>query len=260
MIQETGVLLEKRRIRNDIFNLTLELPGIAGLARPGQFVHLLIRNAPGVLLRRPFSIASVNGSELRLLIRIIGTGTRALSETEIGSAFDVIGPLGTGFDLSDATRVLLVAGGIGVAPLLMLQDVLNSDGTEVHFFLGARSREEFPLDDAEISRRRIACATDDGSFGAHGLVSQLFDDWLSTAQNRRDFVVFSCGPAAMMRAVQHICEERSLRHQVSLENRMACGIGICQGCAVRMKAGFRLVCKDGPVFNASDVDWSAFTE
>jgi dihydroorotate dehydrogenase electron transfer subunit len=260
MIQETGVVLDKRRIRSGIFSLTLELPGIAKSARPGQFAHLLLQNTPGVLLRRPFSIASVHGSQLRLLIRIVGTGTRALSDTEIGSAFDVIGPLGSGFNLSKTTHALLVAGGIGVAPLLLLQDVLTAGGAEVHFFLGARSREELPLDDDEIGRRKIACATDDGSFGRHGLISQFLEEWLSAAQEKRDLVIFSCGPAAMLRAVQSICADRSLRHQVSLENRMACGIGICQGCAVRMKAGFRLVCKDGPVFDAAEVDWSAFSE
>lgn len=252
-------MLDKRIIRSGIFNLTLELPGIADRVRPGQFVHLLIRNTPGVLLRRPFSIASVNGSELRLLIRIVGTGTRELSHAKIGSTFDVIGPLGTGFDLTDVNCALMVAGGIGVAPLLLLHDVLTARGAEVHFFLGARSRNEFPLDDDEISRRRIACATDDGSFGARGLVSMLFEEWLATHGDHKAHV-YSCGPAAMMRVVHSICEDRALSHQVSLENRMACGIGVCQGCAVRLKAGFRLVCKDGPVFDASEVDWSVFAK
>lgn len=255
MIQETGVVVHNRRIRPAIFSLTLDLPAIARSARPGQFLHLLIPQAPGVLLRRPFSIAAVQGDQVELLIRIIGTGTETISQYSEGRSCDVIGPLGRSFNLDGLAQAVLVGGGIGAAPLLFLQDEIKNRKMDLRFFLGAKTHDEFPLADGDAQVRSIVCATDDGSYGEKGFVSIAFEKWQKTNQDGR-LGVFSCGPISMLKAIQEICKKYRLHHQVSLENRMACGLGVCQGCAMPMKGGFKLVCKDGPVFNAEEVDWT----
>lgn len=260
MIQETGVILHKNRFRSEIFSLTLALPKIAASAKPGQFVHLLLSSVPNTLLRRPFSIAEVQEGNLRLIIKIIGPGTTVLSEWKEGTECDVIGPLGHGFTYDELKVAYLVGGGIGVAPLLMLQDELKRACKDVHFFLGAKTHGEFPLTNEEVNSRKIIPCSDDGSFGDKGFVSSIFQSQLKS-RIIPDARVFSCGPVAMMAETDRICREYGLSHQVSLENRMACGVGVCQGCALKLKknqdrGGYRLVCHDGPVFNAADIDWS----
>jgi len=259
MIQESGVVRKIYQVRRAIFGLTLELPAISQLAQPGQFLHLLVPGTPGVLLRRPFSIAGVNGTQVELLIRIIGSGTEAISKFPIGFTGDVIGPLGRGFNIDAVQHAFLVGGGIGAAPLLFLQDELERRKVETHFFLGARAHLEFPLPDDLVRKSSIHAATDDGSFGAAGFVSIVFEKWLEANEHAHSHV-YSCGPIAMMQEVSRICEKHGLPHQVSLENRMACGIGVCQGCAMPMKNGFKLVCKEGPVSDAQDVNWDVLRD
>ncbi|HEX7344137.1 MAG TPA: dihydroorotate dehydrogenase electron transfer subunit [bacterium] len=260
MIQEIGRVHEIRKIRPALFRLLLDLPGIARAARPGQFLHLLAPGSAGVLLRRPFSIAGVRGSIVDLLIRIIGTGTEAISHFAIGDLADAIGPLGSEFERGEAEIHLLVGGGIGAAPLIFLQDELKRAGREITFFLGAKTHSEFPLSEEEIGVRAVVACTDDGSFGQVGFVSKSFESYLKRHASAKARV-FSCGPVPMMKEVARICEKYGRPHQASLENRMGCGIGICQGCALKLnksdeRGGFRLICKDGPVFDAADIDWS----
>jgi len=260
MTQEIGSVREIRKIRLAIFRLFLDLPAIAKAAKPGQFLHLLTPSTAGILLRRPFSIAGVQGSVVDLLIRIIGTGTEAISHFAVGDPADAIGPLGAEVERGEAGIHLLVGGGIGAAPLMFMQDELKRAGREATFFLGAKTHAEFPLADEEIRARGVIACTDDGSFGQAGFVSKSLEKYLKrhAAAKAR---VFSCGPVPMMKEVSRICAKYSLPHQVSLENRMGCGIGICQGCALKLnksddRGGYRLICKDGPVFNAADIDWS----
>lgn len=261
MILERGVVRQIQRFRPTLFSLLLELPGIASRARPGQFIHLRISNAPGILLRRPFSIAGVEGdSLLKLIVKIVGSGTAKLAYVAEGSACDAIGPLGKGFDWSGADSAFLLGGGIGDAPLLFLQDELVKLGVRNCFFLGARTLDEFPLEDGIVADRSIIPCTDDGSFGEKGFVSSVFEKYLK-ASDSEGARVFSCGPVAMMKEVARICALKGLPHRVSLENRMGCGVGVCQGCALRLKddeerGGFRLICHDGPVFDAAEIDWS----
>ena len=260
MIQEIGSVREIRKIRPFIFRLLLDLPAIAGAAKPGQFLHLLAPGVSGVLLRRPFSIAGVQGSVVDLLIRIIGTGTEAISHFAAGDPADAIGPLGSVFNRREAEIHLLVGGGIGAAPLMFLQDELKRAGLESIFFLGSKTHAEFPLADEEIRARGVVACTDDGSFGQAGFVTKGLESYLKRHAAEKAGV-YSCGPVPMMKEVSRICAEYGLPHQASLENRMGCGIGICQGCALKLtknddRGGYRLICKDGPVFNAADIDWS----
>jgi dihydroorotate dehydrogenase electron transfer subunit len=265
MIQEIGVVRKVKNYRPMIFSLVLELPAIAHVAKPGQFVHLLVQNTPGVLLRRPFSISGICERQALFLIRVVGSGTTALAKLWEGAAVDVIGPLGEGFRLEGVRRAALVGGGIGAAPLLFLQDELHKQGAEVHFFLGSKSADEYPLPPEAVQFRNIVPSTDDGTYGRPGFVTRHFDDWLQN-HDHKDLHVFSCGPVGMMEETARLCDLYGLPHQASLENRMACGVGVCQGCAVRMRethehgAGFRLVCADGPVFDSGDIDWSVLKE
>jgi dihydroorotate dehydrogenase electron transfer subunit len=259
MIQEKGVVRRIDRFRPTLFSLYLELPEIAKSAEPGQFIHLKVNNVPGVLLRRPLSIAGVDGNVVKLIIHIVGIGTAALALAYENQLCDVIGPLGEGFDFKNVTQAYLIGGGIGDAPLLFLQDELLKSGGSCEFLIGARTRDLFPLEDKEIEKRSIIACTDDGSFGEHGFVTAVFEKRYSNDFDA-SIPVYSCGPVPMMKAASRICEKYNLPHQVSLENRMGCGVGVCQGCALKMaengeRGGYRLVCVDGPVFNAGDVDW-----
>lgn len=266
MIQECGPLRNKRFIHPTIFELSLELPHLAGEARPGQFIHLLIAGTPGVMLRRPLSLAGVEGSLVRLLVRLVGPGTAALSKLPEGAVLDAIGPIGYPFDFSRTRRALLVGGGIGAAPLMFLQDELIRQGLPAVFFLGSKTREEFPLVGAEAAQRSIIAATDDGSYGAPDFVTTHVEKWLKQ-NDLTGLQVFSCGPLPMMKEVDRLCRLYNLSHQASLENRMGCGIGVCQGCAVKVntgkndpRSGYRLVCKDGPVFDAMEIEWALLGE
>jgi dihydroorotate dehydrogenase electron transfer subunit len=261
MIQETGVVRHIHRFRPALFSLTLDLPGIARSTEPGQFVHVKLDRVPEAILRRPFSVAAVRGNEIDLIIKAVGTGTKALAESEVGQRYDVLGPLGRGFTIRDVKTAYLIGGGIGVAPLLALQDELLKRGIAVHFFLGGQTHQEFPLPDDALPGRNIVAATDDGSFGETGFVTAAFENHIRDGIGEKA-CVYSCGPVLMMKETDRICAEYKLSHQVSLENRMACGIGVCQGCALKLsedgdRGGFRLVCSDGPVFDARDVDWAS---
>jgi dihydroorotate dehydrogenase electron transfer subunit len=260
MIQEIGVVREIQSIRPTIIRLVLDLPAVAKLARPGQFLHLLVPRTPNVLLRRPFSIAGIEGLLVHLLIRIVGPGTQAITRFAPGSPADVIGPLGATFRLNGSADALLVGGGIGAAPLLFLQDELIAAGQSVVSFIGAKTLQEYPLSSKEVVVRSIIAATDDGTYGEAGFVTKSFEDYLRRHPGLKA-QVFSCGPVPLMKEVSRLCRSHGLPLQVSMENRMGCGIGICQGCALKLnksdeRGGFRLICKDGPVFDAADIDWS----
>ncbi len=262
MFQETSVIRRLNLFRSNLFEVELECERIASAARPGQFVHLLITGVPGVLLRRPFSVAGVEGDRLRLIVKIAGKGTQALAHKRIGDTCDLIGPLGSGFEFSAEGGVILVGGGIGVAPLLFLQEELRNRGISVTFFLGGRSREEFPLEDEEVRRRGIVACTDDGSYGERGFVSEIFEDFINGTR-QTVAVVCSCGPAVMMKETARLCRDYRIPHHASLESRMACAVGVCQGCAVKTASRgdrdgqYRLVCKDGPVFDADLIEWDS---
>lgn len=241
-------LLQKRKLTEDIFDMTVEAPEFAAAAEAGQFAHIYV---PGKTLRRPISICGVDRGEgtLRFVFQIRGDGTRILAETAEGASLDILAPLGKGFQLGDTARkAVFVGGGIGVPPLLEASRAFGANGTAV---LGFRNRDAVIL---EEDFRALGCAvriaTDDGSAGHHGLVTDCLKDL--------DFdVLFACGPTPMLKAVCAVAKARGVECQISLEERMACGIGACLGCACRLledgKETFGHVCKDGPVFPYQEV-------
>jgi len=214
-------------------------------ARPGQFLH--VKCGDGVLLRRPISICDCREGLLTIVFEAKGPGTQWLGEKKSGQ-LDVLGPLGRGFDTS-GRNVLLVGGGIGVPPLLFAAREVLGLATAI---LGFRSRDHLILQNQfrDICKK-VTITTDDGSYGAPGFVTEPLEDHLK--QGGYD-AILACGPTPMLQAVSALAADYGIPCQVSLEERMACGVGACVGCAIQMKDGQMLrVCKDGPVFSAQEV-------
>ena len=219
---------------------------------PGQFVQVEVSNSRTTFLRRPISINYADQRELWLLIRRAGAGTNALCDIAQGSILSIVLPLGHGFSTDVSGHVLLVGGGVGIAPLLMLGKRLVSRGIDVKFLLGARSSTDLLQLDLFRQTGETRVATEDGSMGHHGLVTThpLLE------QGDIDHIA-CCGPMPMMKAVAAIARERGINCEVSLENRMACGVGACL-CCVEDTAdqGHVCTCTEGPVFNINRLKWT----
>ena len=242
------------------FRIVLKVPGLAAQAKPGHFVMLRVSENRDPLLARPFGIASVKAKQsIELYYRVVGRGTTLLTTVEQGAALDLLGPIGKGFPVPETgTTPVFVAGGSGFPPLLFFAAALRGQG---HLFIGARDKECLPPQRAIKSCRELSAkvhvATDDGSAGKKGFVTDLLTSFLDAQKGRARFTIYAVGPRAMMAAVNTIAAERGIPCFVSMEERMACGLGVCMGCSVPMKAGgYKRVCKEGPVFAGRDIDWS----
>jgi dihydroorotate dehydrogenase electron transfer subunit len=247
-----------REIGGNIHLLSMHAPDIASSVRAGQFLNIKTRDMFLPLLRRPFSVYHREGDTLRIIFNVVGLGTRILASAPSHDPLDVIGPLGNPFGVtptdptySEFDSAILVAGGLGVAPMPMLTAELKRAGKTIHTFLGARNTSQVVSDHME----NVSVATDDGSAGAHGTVVDLLRITLRKSPITRP-KIFSCGPTPMLRALAALAEELNIPCELSLESPMACGIGICQGCPVEVKDGprkYALVCKDGTVFDSRRV-------
>jgi dihydroorotate dehydrogenase electron transfer subunit len=226
---------------------------IAQTIQAGQFINIKVQESVFPLLRRPFSVAYAQGNIATVIFDVVGEGTRILSRKKEGDTIDVLGPLGKPFTLPGADETaLLVAGGLGMAPMPLLTKVLRERGVAgIETFLGARSADWL----VDYKMTNVHRATDDGTEGFHGTVVSLLDQWLEKSGGGR-YRVYACGPNRMLRALQEQLDRRGMGGQVSLECVMACGIGICQGCPVESVDGeqrYRLVCREGPVFDIHSV-------
>ena len=250
-------IVSKEQVGDAVY-MTLEVGDMirASFRAPGQFVH--IRCGEGLLLRRPISVCSCMEDEpddlLSIVFEVRGEGTRWLAGRELGDSLDVLGLAGNGFDLKPEGRYLLVGGGIGIPPMLGCAQYTGGRATAI---LGGRSRDKILLEDFfREDCAKVLCATDDGSLGHHGFVDALVRRELS--EDRGYDGVLACGPKPMLRNVAKVAEEFGIPCQVSMEERMGCGVGACLVCACDMADGSRKhVCKDGPVFDSREVDWDA---
>jgi dihydroorotate dehydrogenase electron transfer subunit len=254
-------VVRSKVLQNKIARLTFCSGVISQKAEPGNFVHLRVSQGYYPLLRRAFSIHQTDPrkGQFDILFKVVGPGTEMLSKKRPGDPLDALGPLGNGFSLPGEDRkVMLVAGGMGIAPLwfLLLRLVEKHQPSGLTFFLGARSRDELVYPE-ELGRSgvRLVMATDDGSAGHEGLVTEVF---LKEIQNQSvDFgklAVYSCGPPLMLKRMAQIARKFDFSCQVSLENHMACGVGVCWGCAVKQADGtYKRVCADGPVFGTREL-------
>lgn len=239
-------ILEKQELAKGIFSFVVKAGEMAKASQPGQFANILV---PGKTLRRPISICDVDktAETLRFVFEIRGEGTEILAGYQVGDSFDILGPLGNGcYQLGDTSRkALFVGGGIGVPPLLYPAKQFGVNATVV---LGFRSKDAMILkEDFEQAGCKVIVATDNGTYGHHGLVTECLDDVQAD-------VIFACGPMPMLKALCKIADEQQIECQISLEERMACGIGACLGCACKTKREdgsetYGHVCKDGPVFD-----------
>lgn len=222
---------------------------------PGQFVEVRIDQTPSVFLRRPISICFVDrtANELWLLVATIGDGTRWLGSLQPGDTVNCVLPLGNGFEKPSGktagSKLLLIGGGVGVAPLLYLGAMLKDQDREVTFLLGGRSAKDVLLLDEFKKYGRVCVTTEDGTLGEKGFVtnhSVLSDDFDK---------IYTCGPTPMMKAVARYANEKGIDCEASLENMMACGLGACLCCVEKTTEGNLCVCKEGPVFNIKRLLW-----
>jgi dihydroorotate dehydrogenase electron transfer subunit len=218
--------------------------------RPGQFYMLATKSGWGAgeggrpYLPRAFSFCRAQSGRLDFLLEAIGPGTERLAELRPGEGLVLVGPLGVGF--RPAARPLLVGGGIGVAPLVCWSDELDGDA---RVLLGFRSAEY--AEAARLFEREVQLATDDGSAGRHGFVTELLREELDRDPAAE---VYACGPPAMLEAVRALCAERDVPAQLALESGMACGFGACMGCVVPTREGYVRLCVDGPVLDAAELE------
>lgn len=221
---------------------------------PGQFVEVRVDNSPTTFLRRPISISFVDRSrnELWLLVAAIGDGTRAMASLAVGSRLNCLLPLGNGFTMpsSASERVLLVGGGVGVAPLLYMGAEMRRCGCEPTFLLGARRSADLLLFDHFRRYGRVFVTTEDGSAGERGFVTNH-----SVLQSEHFDRIQTCGPKPMMVAVARYAAAAGIDCEASLENMMACGVGACLCCVEKTTEGNLCVCKEGPVFNINKLLW-----
>lgn len=238
-------LLENRRIADGIFSWIVENNELPALAECGQFVNVKV---PGRVLRRPISICDADENTLRLVFQVKGEGTRIMSEMKAGDEVEILAPLGHGFEIDRNKRYCFVGGGIGVPPLLFAaKQTINP-----LVITGFRSRNLIILqDEFESIGSELILTTDDGSEGIHGFVTDVLKEHLDEVDE-----VCACGPMPMLRAVAEVCNGK-VRCQVSLEERMGCGIGACLVCSCKTKVGddtvMTQVCRRGPVYDAEEV-------
>lgn len=247
-------VLSNDRVTTGVGLMVLRAPRIAASVEPGQFVHLRVATGTDFILRRPFSVHRASGDTIEILYQVLGRGTRELAECARGRVMDAIGPLGTGWEVPDGlAHVLLVAGGLGAAPLGMLAERLAEQGVAVSVAQGAPTGRRLVAKELFDSvARRVLCSTDDGSEGERGLVTVLSARML---EEDRPGLVCVCGPEAMARAVAEQAAAARVPCKVSLERLMACGVGACLSCVVTTIHGRKRACVDGPVFDAGEVCW-----
>lgn len=247
-------VVEYTRLNKRHFLLELEAPVPLPVILPGQFVQALVEDSPSTFLRRPFSIHLVDYKKntLGLLVQIKGPGTSHLSRLRPGDSLNLIFPLGNSFSLPFTKDVLLVGGGCGVAPLLFLSQFLNQNNIQPTILLGFRTKEEVSEIETYAKHGKVLITTDDGTEGEKGLVI----DHSIFQRERLEFKkIFCCGPDAMMKSVAKIARMHRIECEVSLENTMACGFGVCLCCITPTDKGNERVCVEGPVFNINRLKW-----
>ena len=234
-------------------HVLLTLTETGRIPLPGQFVNIRVNKGTDPLLRRPFSIFDFTNNRMEIVVRIIGKGTSLLASALPGE-MDILGPLGKGFTIEKNKHVLLVGGGVGNAPLMYLARVLKENGCDVTFLYGARSKEYIYLADRfRSASNRFMVVTDDGTEGEKGFVTDVADKLLKSEKFDR---IYTCGPTAMMRVLWEKVNGK-VPLEISVENYFGCGVGLCVGCTVQTSCGFQRACMEGPVFDASVIEWES---
>ncbi|MDK9706711.1 MAG: dihydroorotate dehydrogenase electron transfer subunit [Desulforhopalus sp.] len=257
--QEKAIVAKVEQFANKNFRLTLDCPQISGCATPGQFVMIKAGKGNDPLLRRPFSIHQTTGEgRLQVFFKVVGRGTELLSQVRVHQEISVLGPLGRGFRINKLAPAVIIGGGLGIAPLLFLAKEycrVKKNCCEDLILLGAREKMEIEpiLGDFQQIGIKIFTATDDGTLGHHGFVTQIMQSAVLPA----GCTVYACGPEPMLAGVSKIARSLKLPCQVSVESVMACGMGACLGCTRVAKDGtYTHVCLNGPVYDAEELQWN----
>jgi len=253
--QTKATVISNSEVMPGVYLIWLDSPQIASQeAQPGQFV--MVRCGEDTLLRRPLSVHQADGGKMALLLTIVGKGTHWLSQRKTGESIDIFGPLGNGYSIHPGSHnLLLMAGGIGVAPLVSLAQQAPKRECSATLLLGAQTASQLYPKNLLPSKVKLITATEDGTTGRKGLVTDLLPDFISWADQ-----VFACGPISMYQtmAAQNLLKTKPV--QISLEVRMGCGLGICYGCTIKTRSGLKQVCKDGPVFDLDAILWDKLQE
>jgi len=290
-------LLKNRALAPQLYEMELLAPQMASVSKPGQFVMVRIGENQDPLLRRPFGLAGIDpeSGRIRLVYQVVGRGTDQMSHWRTGRTVDVLGPLGNGFTWTeDPGRVILAGGGLGIAPLLPLAQALRSAGKEVTVFLGSRTESLlFGIPEFSELGCELQLATEDGSQGFKGFLSTPLEHFLCAQALDAVFLkakeaseagtghahvhthamlregmketgfhqLYACGPSPFLKVIGNLSSRYGLPAQLSFEERMACGVGACMGCAIQIKnpdgsLKTSRVCSDGPVFTGEEVHWN----
>jgi len=257
MINETCKVISHVDLGAGYRHIVLEAPQIAAEATPGQFVHLRVPNLESSALRRPFSIYNAEDGKLELLYKRIGRGTAAMNDVGVGADVSVLGPLGHTFPVKVEGAPLLVGGGFGVAPLYFLARKLMENGAKPVLFVGGRTKADLlALDRFEKLGVEVHAATNDGSFGTKGLVTDPLDDVMTALREKGEkFELFACGPDPMLKAVALRATGTNSEGWISMDRHMVCGVGACYACIQKTVRGNSRCCIEGPVFAAKDLVW-----
>ena len=282
-------ITENKKISRDFYKIRVESVYLAKNSKPGQFVEVKCSDGFEPLLRRPLGVHRISNNGIEILYEVVGKGTKLLSRKRSGDIIDVIGPLGNGFSFARSMvhgpwSMVLIAGGVGVAPLVALaENLVHSSKLIVHgkrkkiklyVLIGARTKSHILcVDEFKKLGAEVIIYTEDGSLGKKGLITAGLNSLLPTLNSQLS-TIYACGPIAMLKTIAKIAETKRIPCQVSMEERMACGVGVCLGCPVRIRTAYsvqrtaltqyaqrntqyeyKMVCKDGPVFNAEDVVW-----
>jgi len=257
-------IVSNRKVAADHFMMELRSPYLGDNSIPGQFVTIKVgEKTTDPLLRIPMGVHIIGKKGICLLYKVVGPGTELLSSRKKGERLNVLGPLGNGFDLTPITEekkteIIIVAGGHGIAPLFALAEtVIKKRKNKVSVFIGADSRKHV-LCGKELKQKgaKVHIATDDGTRGYEGYVTDLLKGYIGRDKRKqRQEMIYACGPRPMLAALAKVAKTFKIPAQVSLDAYMACGIGACLGCTVRTVDGYKLVCKDGPVFDAREIIW-----
>ncbi len=252
-VVEQVKIVTKEQLKNDIFKLAIESEKMASIALPGQFLEIRVNDDIEPFLRRPISIYKIDKekNELEFIFQVKGKGTEILAKKNVGDRISVMGPLGKGtFAFEKYKKISIIGGGIGIFPLYELARQASKNA-EITTYLGFRNKDFVVLED-EFSKvsGKLVITTDDGTYGKNGFAINYLK---ADCEKEKPDCIFACGPLPML----DFAIENNISAQVSLEERMGCGIGICLGCAVKDKKadGYKHVCKDGPVFNVNDVEF-----
>ena len=259
-VKELVRLIKKEQIKPDIYKFSVEAPEIVKDAKQGQFVEIRVTNGTAPFLRRPISIHNIDkeSGKLEFIFQVKGEGTRILSEKVEGDEIDLLGPLGYGtFEFKDYKKIAILGGGIGVFPLYELAKNAQKQGVTVNTYLGFRNKDFVVLENEfKNVSNNLTITTDDGTYGEHGFAINFVKEDIEAGKID---CIYACGPLPMLKALREFAIEKNIPCQISLEERMGCGLGACLGCAVRTSDSseespkYIHVCKQGPVFEANKV-------